>query len=249
MDDGLVSSMTKETTIMNSTRTRRVATFATAVAAAACLSVTLAVPAHAATSDDEAYTRSFLTEYGVPTTTQDALVDKLSHGQTLDSAKSGAIPVSSRTITTATADEVVSTFADGSISVSGTEQAAPAASGSIAPRAIKGCKESNGGGYVVMSGCTVYLQTASYELSFKATYERYTGGAQIDSAPSSSLYVNAFWGSVDSKSLAIKRKKQDGSKDAVATAHAHYVGNTGHQSEDLYMSLHVNSSKAFTTNY
>lgn len=216
------------------------------VAVAALVSPVTASPANAADTQEYSYLRSFLAEHGASQATQDALVAKVAAGKPLDSDKPGAVPVSAHDESVGTNAVTISTFKDGSVSVSTVERGAHATPGTVSPQAITGCKESNGGGYVVETGCKVEYSTGTYDLWFKASYERYTGGAQIDSV-TQPLYVTAHYGSISNKSLAIKRKAADGSLEAYATGHAYF--DTGVQSEDLYVSLRVNKSKAYVTNY
>jgi len=219
----------------------------------ALAAVLAAAPAQAATtSSDESYMRSWFTSQGVPAEVQDQLIAKLDAGKPLDSMVRDAVPIN---ITTRqVGDELVSTstYADGSVLVSSLET--PSASGTattgaraVTPQSISGCKESNGGGYVVETNCRVENNTGTFDLFFNATYERYTGGAQIDKANGAS--VVAHYGSATKPTVGIKRAKADGSYEAYATEHSYYTAQGGKSSEDLYLSLRVNLKKAYTTNY
>ncbi|WP_416393828.1 MULTISPECIES: hypothetical protein [unclassified Curtobacterium] len=236
-------------------RTKQIA-IATAVTGTLLAGVFSAAPATAATTSgqDQTALREWFTSQGIPATTQDALVAKLDSGKLLDSMSGSVKPVS--TTTTQNATELVSrsVYPDGSVAVTSLEtpssnsaSAAPGAR-SLQPEQITGCKESNGGGYVVESNCKVEIATGPYDLWFNATYERYTGGAQIDTANHPNGVVK-YGNIVSGPTVSIKRKKQNGSLEAYAQEHAKYESNGGGTSEDLYVSLRVTTSKAWTTNY
>jgi hypothetical protein len=196
--------------------------------------------------------RDWFTSQGVSNSTQDTLIAKLDSGKPLDSMTGAVQPVSTTAQQTATELVNRSVYPDGSVAVTSLETPAATAGGatarSVHPLQIMGCKESNGGGYVVESNCKVEIATGPYDFWFNATYERYTGGAQIDTANKPNAVVK--YGNITSgPTVSIKQKKQDGSTPAYAQEHAKYESNGSATSEDLYLSLRVTTSKAYTTNY
>lgn len=236
---------------MNRTKKAAVAALVSGTILAGALS---AVPASAVTSgQDQTALRSWFTSQGISVTTQDALIAKLDRGELLDSMTGSVQPVGTTTTETSTELLSRSVYPDGSVSVTSLETpptTAGARSGtrSFSPQQITGCKESNGGGYVVESNCKVEIATGPYDLWFNATYERYTGGAQIDTANKPNAVVK-YGNIVAAPTVSIKRKKQDGSLEAYAQEHALYKSTNLGSSEDLYVSLRVTTSKAWTTNY
>jgi hypothetical protein len=214
-----------------------------------------AVPATAATSNqDQTALRDWFTAQGVSSGTQDVLIAKLDSGKLLDSMSGSVQPTS--TTSTQTSTELVnrSVYPDGSVAVTSIETPATSSPGltvrtrSLQPQQITGCKESNGGGYVVDSNCKVEIATGPYDLWFNATYERYTGGAQIDTANKPNA-VTKYGNVTVGPTVSIKRKKQNGTLEAYAQEHALYKSTSLGSSEDLYVSLRVTTSRAWTTNY
>ncbi|WIE62250.1 hypothetical protein DEI97_003645 [Curtobacterium sp. MCLR17_032] len=240
---------------MNTTnRTKKIA-IATAIAGTLVVGMFSAAPATAATSgQDQTALRDWFTSQGISSATQDALIAKLDSGKLLDSMSQSVQPTSSTSVETSTELVSRSVYPDGSVAVTSletpetTSAGAKAGTRSLQPQQITGCKESNGGGYVVESNCKVEIATGPYDLWFNATYERYTGGAQIDTANKPNAVVK-YGNLVAAPTVSIKRKKQNGSIEAYAQEHALYKSTSLGSSEDLYVSLRVTTSRAWTTNY
>jgi hypothetical protein len=161
-------------------RTKQIA-IATAVTGTLLAGVFSAVPANAATSSgqDQTALRDWFTSQGVSNATQDALIAKLDSGKLLDSMSGAVKPDTTTTTQTATALVNRSVYPDGSVAVTSletpTKTGTAAGARSLQPQQITGCKESNGGGYVVETNCKVEIASGPYDLWFSATYERYTG--------------------------------------------------------------------------
>lgn len=187
----------------------------------------------------------WISSYGVNTATQTALVGKLSAGEILDSAR-GGVPISTSDQSTAAQSILVDTYADGSISVSTLERPSVAKLG-IAPLAITGCSVSSGAGYASYSNCLVQQSNGTVTLQFRANYSRFTGGANISWYGTQA--VSALYGTATYPSLTLVRASQSGSLPAVVTAHSRYTSWNGASSEDIYLSLRVNSGSAWTTTY
>jgi hypothetical protein len=195
---------------------------------------------------DVAYFQAWLARYNVDAPTRARLIEKLKSGQLWDSMKAGAIPVSQIHRSTSSEDISVATFTDGSIVVSSIEKPTVAAPGVIVPYVIGGCTVSSGTGFSVFTGCTISQDSGTVLLTFKASYEKYTGGAKIDSATNPT--VVAHYGSASSPTLVISPAvSYSTATPAVATEHSHFTASNG--SEDLYLSLRVTTAQAWTTTY
>jgi len=240
---------------VSTTNSVKKVTITAVVVGALCSGMFGALPASATTTtQDQTALREWFTSQGVQSATQDALIAKLDSGSLLDSMSQSVEPTSTTSVQTATELVSRSVYPDGSVAVTSLEKPAVTAGGakagsrSLQPQQITGCKESNGGGYVVESNCKVEIATGPYDLWFNATYERYTGGAQIDTANKANAVVK-YGNLVAAPTVTIKRKKQDGSLEAYAQEHALYKSTSLGSSEDLYVSLRVTTSRAWTTNY
>lgn len=144
-------------------------------------SIALAGPAGAAMATDpleemEDAGRAFLTEYDVPSATQDELIAELLDGGTWDSM-SGVAPVSSSVVPDPGYTTTVSRFADGSVEVSRVEApTAVSSTGFITPFAISGCSSTTSGTKKYITNCTVDKWTGVIRLTFKADFTYVTPG-------------------------------------------------------------------------
>jgi len=117
----------------------------------------------------------------------------------------------------------------------------------IGARAITGCTYTTGTGYSNYANCSVNIVTELVTTKFKASYSRNAQFGQITAA--STPQVVAAYGTSTLPTLSVIRAKSSGSLEALAQLHSYYTSHTGSSSEDLYLSLRVNASTAWTTNY
>ncbi len=213
-----------------------------AVAAALVSSIAFAAPAVAAEGPYWAPLQAWFDEHGVDDATQDELIAKLAAGEVLDSMKPTAEPVS--VDVSENGHSRISTFEDGSIVVDEIRQA----NDGVGTFAISGCSYYNGSGYASASGCLIVSGNGMLELRFRASYSWGSFGGSIGSATSPEAVV--LYGSATSPpSLSIVRANSSGSLPAVATAHTLYTHQNGTYSEDMYLSLRVDSTGGWTTQY
>ncbi len=189
--------------------------------------------------------RSFFTEYGVDVDTQDALIASMESGDLIDALKSGEEPVSSTTQIQDGFEETILTYADGSVGVTALEIPRPAPTTGASTRAISGCTVHSGAGWASSTNCKVSHTAAYASLSFYANYQQTASGGSI-SNPRDGV-INTTIGSVSNKTLKLIRANSTSSQPAVATLHGYW--STGSVTEDLYLSLRVNSSGGWTTTY
>ncbi|WKK73062.1 hypothetical protein Q0F99_09570 [Rathayibacter oskolensis] len=199
----------------------------------------------AAESSAATEVRTFFSDYGVSAMTQDNLIAVLEAGGTIDSMEEDAAPVSSRTQTKDGYDTTIDTFADGSIMVRDLQVATEAPEGSVGARAITECSLTNGGGYALYDDCLIRQSNGTTSLSFRADYQRYTGGAQITRADTAK--VSAVYGEASAPTVSIVNGTSVGATEAVATAHSRLTASAS--SEDLYLSLRVTSDQAYSTDF
>lgn len=124
---------------------------------------------------DTQKSREFWTKYGVSPDTQDRLEEKMHSGLPTDATR-GSDPVSTHPWTTDDENSIVTVYADGSISVSGSDKAESATPGAISPAAaITACTINRGSGWATFRNCTVFNQTDTVYIAIKANYNTYVG--------------------------------------------------------------------------
>lgn len=219
-----------------------------ASALAAAVSLGAIAPAGAtdtATDESSAEIRAFWDQYGVDPDVQDALVAKLeSHGK-LDASGAHAEPVSVDTDTTAGMSVTVETFADGSIRVSGVEQANASSESTggieLLDSGVTDCTSSSGTGWVHYTGCRVFSANGTQNISFKVDYEKYSAGhAKIlrsYGAVSSSQY-----GSMTLPTRTLWRPQSSATQKAVAKYSSDYESHNGASSETIYLAFWLSSN-------
>ncbi|OCI32794.1 hypothetical protein [Oerskovia enterophila] len=122
-------------------------------------------------ADDRAQLTTFLTDGGVTAETTATLLKKLEDGQMWDSLAGGTV-VSTDSSESATAYDTVTTYADGSISVTSLEKGVPAATGAITPFAVSGCTTKNTGTLRTSRNCTASERRGVVNMSFKVGYDQ-----------------------------------------------------------------------------
>jgi hypothetical protein len=195
------------------------------------------------TSDQEAEIRASFDKYEVDAKQQDKLIKKIRSGQPLD-AFTGAAPNVVEDRSTATQDETVERFADGSFKAQSVEKAATPQPGEITTMAvINNCSYSGGSGYAVYSNCTIAANWSGIiNVAFVATYQHVNGG------PSSILSVgnstqNCAGVSCSSPSVWIGRQSSIGSTPAWAQAQSRVDAAWG--SWEVWVQLQVVPSTAY----
>lgn len=192
--------------------------------------------------------RDFYTKYGVDEATQDRLIASMEEGDLIDALSSGEEPVSAEEILRDGVIEVVYTYQDGSVAVTSLENPEPLLPGSISPRAVSGCTINSGSGYVTATNCLVNHTAAYASLSFRANYQRYASATGGSISPRYGTdVISSTIGSISSQSLTLVRANSTATEPAVATLYGYLSG--GVFSEDLYLSLRVSGSAAWTTTY
>ncbi len=226
----------------------------TARAAAFCATVLIAtlapMPALASpneTPDSSAFI-SWSAQYGVESEVIAELVAKLESGQLLDSMRSTSEPVETKTNIGSIGIETIATFADGSIVVSSVEspKLSDGKSG-LSPQAITGCSLSSSGGYASYSNCRVYSSNGTISVSFYANYSRWSSGASISNWRNPEATAN--YGSMALPRLNAVRTSAVGAQPAVVTLTSRFTSWNNLQTEDIYLSLRVSPSSAWTTQY
>lgn len=144
-------------------RTMKIASFAAIIAIG--LSSQMISPANAVSEPSEITSaKEFMTEFNVPQETQLRLIEEYLAGNTWDSMTPGETPVDTVSESNQSGDFTISTFADGSVSVSKIEHATQI----VNPwtRGISGCSKSG----TQYNNCRVDMWVGLVSLSFYASY-------------------------------------------------------------------------------
>ncbi|GAA1334479.1 hypothetical protein GCM10028787_32970 [Brachybacterium horti] len=159
-------------------RTRKLATIA-AVAALSALS--LAVPATAETTPSSFNAEQLgelhanMDDLGIDAQTQEALIDKLESGETVDALDPAAVPVSTIQDDTAKFESEIRVYEDGSRARSSVENPKSSAGG-ISPQSITQCKTSTFSGGSHLSNCLIKIEVITHTAQFRASYTLVNGG-------------------------------------------------------------------------
>ncbi len=130
----------------------------------------------------------------------------------------------------------VATYADGSIAVTTLENATPTDPGTISTRGISGCTVTSGSGYATYSGCLISAGDGIKFLSFRASYQRVSGGyAKILSSNSPATASN--YGDMTDPVRAYMRYQSTSLQDAVVKYSSVYTSWSSGGSETVYTSL------------
>lgn len=198
-------------------------------AGATVLANSVATQGQTSISDnDEAKLREFWTQYEVAPSTQNALVQKLRAGGTVDALTDGAQPTSTRTVSSETDDVTVTSFADGSIQITGVEKPLEEAEGAISPMSVGSCRTSgSGSGYNTYYDCKAYLSNGFVDLGFYITYTIVAGTGYDYIVEVNSPYAYGIGGTASTPTLAIGRKTEYAGGSAWAYARTSYSGVNG----------------------
>lgn len=118
------------------------------------------------TSQEIAQMDAEMAELGVDESTRDRLLDDLSVGVLWDSMRSEQ-PVSQIESNTHSAKRTISTYADGSVSATVSQNPRPASS---QLRSLPGCTERFSGGVKYATNCEVAFRGVSFSYGFKVNY-------------------------------------------------------------------------------
>lgn len=228
---------------------KKMAGSAVGLLAAATIALGSVAPAAADTPDGHDWNqlRAWFTVYGVSAGHQNELIATLDSGGVLDSMRAGGVPVKEQLVESDNATTTITTFADHSVSVGTVEKPAPTDGSSNQPRAISGCSTYSSGGAVSYQNCQVSQSNGTVTLEFKADYSRWASGASIANWRDANAIVN--YGSATTPDWSFIRSSATVTTPATVTAHSRYTTYNGAGSEDLYLSLRVSSSQAWTTTY
>lgn len=197
--------------------------------------------------DNVSQLAAFFDQYGVPTATQEALLDKLERGVPWDSLAEGAEPVSADSRTVGGVKETIYTYGDGSIGVTSAEAPRELPErGTIVPMAgISGCTATSSGVTRYRKNCTVKHTTGTVTMSFTADYQwsyyddyysMWVKSARIDSVDK--LKIVVIGGTFSDKKLSIIRTTA-GAQPALARASMDLSGLQGWVSGTVYLELFV----------
>ncbi|NYK09420.1 hypothetical protein [Leifsonia naganoensis] len=216
---------------------------------AATLSVATITPALADTpeSQDWSQQREWFSDYGVSAAHQNTLIETLDAGGVIDSMRSGAVPIDEKVIESAEATTTITTFADFSVSVGTVQKPTENPGKAIQPRAIAGCSTYSSGGAVSYQNCQISQSNGTVTMKFKADYSRWASGASISNWREANAVVN--YGSATTPDWSFIRSTATVTTPATVTAHSRYTSYNGAGSEELYLSLRVSSTQAWTTTY
>lgn len=142
------------------------------------------------TADEEAQLRSFFNEYDVAAEDQDSLLASYESGDPWLSMTAGAEPVEVRNQEEAGMRSTVSTYEDGSVTVSGTSVTQDLTSGGPGPLSVTGCSASGTTRVVTYSNCLAKVDNGLVMMAFRFTWRLYIGSsASITSySPSSAQH-------------------------------------------------------------
>lgn len=151
---------------------------------------TVGEPGRQLTADEEAQLRSFFDEYDVADADQDALLAAYESGGRWLSMTAGAEPVDVRTEDKDGMRSTVSTFADGSVAVSGTSlpqdpvrqdpvrlASVTAPSSVFAPSSVTGCRTSGSTRVITYTNCLAKVDNGLVMMSFRFTWRLYVGSS------------------------------------------------------------------------
>lgn len=198
---------------------------------------------------DESDTRAFWSQYGVDKSVQNRLMAKIRSGGITDASRGAQVQSQKKFRDN---DELVevSTFSDGSISVSRMQAPLePMAPNTLQLLGISGCSYTAGSGWANYKNCRVSVVTDTVSLAFYATYERY--------ASKNAKIVGTSGASASSRNGAVlteypTRTRFASQSTSTQEAFATYRTSirTSAYSETIYLSLRVNTrGTAWTTNY
>lgn len=119
---------------------------------------------------EEAASRAFMTEFGVPANTQEELLAALKEGDMGLANSPDARPVSVETEARDGSTFEISTYADGSIAVIEREIPVVVKPGTVTPYAVTGCSVSSGSGYSNYTGCKIHYRTHVFSYGFYANF-------------------------------------------------------------------------------
>lgn len=128
------------------------------------------------TEADEAQLRGFFDEYDVDAAVQDSLIARIESGKPWLSLTKGAKPVSERVEVNDDMKERISTYADGSIAVSGMEiPAPPAASGTMSTMSVGGCSTSSTAYKSTYTNCLADVNLGVVRMYFRFNWQKTYG--------------------------------------------------------------------------
>ena len=193
---------------------------------------------------DRTHLVEFLSDYGVASEVQDALLAELTSGGVWQSAVHGAEPVSERLSVADGADVRVLTYADGSIKVSRIEREHHSAQeSSTGIRNVSGCRTTFSNHYYASyTDCKVEDSNGLLTLGFPVAYTRYVGGpGRIDAI--GSPHWLAVGGTYSSRSTRIGLKQGTpawAETSGVFTAYGNVAQHTA------YVRVRVQGSRVWT---
>jgi hypothetical protein len=221
----------------------------TLIAIATGLALTLGAASSAVADVPDPYeeARAFWTSHGVPAEVQDTLVDELSTTGAIDAIRHGVDPVSVETLDESDATVTVSTFPDGSISVTSVEKPVVVPPGQITTQAsIAGCTAQGGSGYVNYTGCVVSADAAIFKIAFKASYS-VPNGASAKITSTWGAQATSGVGTITNPTRTLWRPQASSVQQAVAKYHSDYTAWSSGLQQDVYLGFWLTSTGQTST--
>lgn len=212
---------------------------------------TTAVAAPESPASELQEVQAWFDSYDVSRDVQASLQETIEAGELIDSMKKGAKPVSTREVVNDGFDETISTYADGSISVTASQIPVEMPKSGFTPFAsITGCKISNGSGYSRADGCTVKHSNGYLHLKFKAGYEIVNGANDRITSATSPNATGSFGSTTDKLLVKHRMKEASSSRPAHVTLEAQWtaVNNGSSYTGNLDLKVGKNAARV-SANY
>ncbi|MCT9620191.1 MULTISPECIES: hypothetical protein [unclassified Curtobacterium] len=199
-----------------------------------------------ASAGEPATLEEFFTDNGVSTATAEALQQKYDGGTLLDSMR-GASPVGSREVGTANELKTITTFPDGSISVTTVERPTTSTSGGFSTKAVGNCAKKTTSHYsTTYHDCAAEASDGVLTVGMHLTYTLVSGtGDTINEI--TTPYQFARGGQAATPKISIQRKTETSAGPAYARGSTQFSGSAGSYTGTMYVK--VGGDKAWTTGW
>ncbi|GAA4967284.1 hypothetical protein GCM10025331_70020 [Actinoplanes utahensis] len=217
------------------------------IIAATVAAGSLSSPALAAPSSvdpvAEVQLRAFFDQYEVSDAVQDSLIAKMDSADRWLSLTANTKPVSERVQVSGGMKETVSTYADGSIAVSGTQIPQPEGQGGVSAQSVSGCATSSTAYSATYSNCLADVNLGIMRMYFRFNWRKTFG----TSATITSFDPNSRGGHCILCSMANQRVYRINSSDVRFAAETTVAWDGSPVQITAYMGARTNlSSGAFT---
>lgn len=177
-------------------------------------------PVVSITAEEESLVRSFLSDYDVPISTQDSILETLEAGELPLSSTPGATPVSVESFEKDGMAVELSTYSDGSITALETEMptevsSSTASDGDYSPNAITACNVVYQPSAKFYTSCKVHTRTATWSYGFFANFTIYNSGLdKVTRAWAPFLEYTVLHSPVDYQGPGIRYSTENSSRPA-----------------------------------